>query len=480
MPRLKGMFPFDVSRDGSELLLGHFSAGTAWGPYALWVSSVLGSGLRRLGNLEADTACWSPDGKAIGYNSGNGIFVANADGTGSHKIADVPYRPNHLSWSPDSQRFRVTVYGRANPVILEISRNSGQVQPLLPDLAKTWHESGTWTADGKFFLYSVHAAADEIWALRDGYQFWGGWRPRRIRLTSGGINANNPHASANGSRIVFLGIPGLGELVRYEPQTGGWQPYLGGIPAVEVDFSPDRHSITYIHSGDASLWRSGADGKNPVHLTTGSLRVHGPRWSPNGKTILFYGSIPSGVDSLYVLDADGGAPVQLTFGTAKERQADPVWSPDGARIAFSTDGGSGRQKLQMMDMTSKQPQDLVSGDGLWSPRWSPDGRYIAALDRTAKLWLYDMHTHARRQLTSFSVGFPSWSADGRALYFESGGMSQWFRLTLNGRKLERLADLSGIQMDPTGFGWLGLTPDRDLISTRRVTANLYSLDWDGN
>ena len=141
------------------------------------------------------------------------------------------------------------------------------------------------------------------------------------------------------------------------------------------------------------------------------------------------------MDSLYVLDADGGAPVQLTFGTAKERQADPVWSPDGARIAFSTDGGSGREKLQMMDMTSKQPQDLVSGDGLWSPRWSPDGRYIAALDRTAKLWLYDMHTHARRQLTSFSVGFPSWSADGRALYFESGGMSQWFRLTLNGRKL---------------------------------------------
>ena len=93
-------------------------------------------------------------------------------------------------------------------MILEISRNSGQVQPLLPDLAKTWHESGTWTADGKFFLYSVHAAADEIWALRDGYQFWGGRRPRRIRLTSGGINANNPHASANGSRIVFLGIPG--------------------------------------------------------------------------------------------------------------------------------------------------------------------------------------------------------------------------------------------------------------------------------
>ena len=83
MPRLKGMFPFDVSRDGSELLLGHFSAGTAWGPYALWVSSVLGSGLRRLGNLEADTACWSPDGKEIGYNSGNGILVANADGTGS-------------------------------------------------------------------------------------------------------------------------------------------------------------------------------------------------------------------------------------------------------------------------------------------------------------------------------------------------------------------------------------------------------------
>ena len=130
-----------------------------------------------------------------------------------------------------------------------------------------------------------------------------------------------------------------------------------------------------------------------------------------------------------------------------------------------------------MDMTAKQAQDLPLADGLWSPRWAPDGRSLATLDPSAHLCLYSLATHQRQELTSFSVGFPSWSADGRSLYFESGAMSQWFRLILKNRKLERLADLSGNQMDPAGFGWVGLLPNGDLISARRVNSNIYRLDF---
>ena len=57
-------------------------------------------------------------------------------------------------------------------------------------------------------------------------------------------------------------------------------------------------------------------------------------WSPDGKTIAFIANI-SGRNNLWLVDAEGGWPTQLTI--SDQRQTQPAWSPDGKWIAYISD-----------------------------------------------------------------------------------------------------------------------------------------------
>ena len=75
-----------------------------------------------------------------------------------------------------------------------------------------------------------------------------------------------------------------------------------------------------------------ADGSNPANLTNNPGDDRSPAWSPDGTRIAF-DSLRGGTAQIYVMGADGSAPIPLTTMTPN---FDPTWSPDGARIAFST------------------------------------------------------------------------------------------------------------------------------------------------
>jgi eukaryotic-like serine/threonine-protein kinase len=70
MPQLTGMFPLDISPDHSQLLLAQYAKGNAKDPYAIWVAATLGSAPRRLGDLMAAYARWSPKGDEILCSNG--------------------------------------------------------------------------------------------------------------------------------------------------------------------------------------------------------------------------------------------------------------------------------------------------------------------------------------------------------------------------------------------------------------------------
>ena len=58
---------------------------------------------------------------------------------------------------------------------------------------------------------------------------------------------------------------------------------------------------------------------------------------------------------------------------------DPSWSPGGRSILYSTGNVGGFTEIWIYDLAKQTSTKVAGSDGLWSPRWSPDGKYFVAL-----------------------------------------------------------------------------------------------------
>jgi Tol biopolymer transport system component len=130
-----------------------------------------------------------------------------------------------------------------------------------------------------------------------------------------------------------------------------------------------------------------------------------------------------------------------------------------------------------------QKVSLIPGaKQLFSPRWSPDGRHIAALTNDSmKLVLFDRDTQQWEELVNMPIGYPSWSHDGQYLYFDTTLTEDpaFFRIRISDRKLERLISLSSVRQYWGDFGsWTGLAPDDSPLLVRDTSSQeIYALDW---
>lgn len=103
----------------------------------------------------------------------------------------------------------------------------------------------------------------------------------------------------------------------------------------------------------------------------------------------------------------------------------PMYSPDGTRIAFESTR-SGSQQIWITGADGTRPTELTSGgNASGTPRWSPDGRWIAFDRRTEQretaIFVIDAAGGKPRQLTTgdFRAVLPSFSNDGKWVYFKA-------------------------------------------------------------
>jgi Tol biopolymer transport system component len=121
--------------------------------------------------------------------------------------------------------------------------------------------------------------------------------------------------------------------------------------------------------------------------------------------------------------------------------------------------------------------------GLWTPRWSPKGRYLLALSADAvsfnskSLLVFDFQTNRWKKLLDSAIEEPVWSHDDQYIYLVANASAAdraLFRVRLSDSKLERIVDLAGFPYLST---WLGLTPDDAPLMLRDVRqTEIYALD----
>jgi Tol biopolymer transport system component/predicted Ser/Thr protein kinase len=480
-----------VSPDGSKLLVKErngFSSDS--GP--LWAVPTLGGSPVRLADIQGLEGAWSPDGQTLVYSSGKSLYIAGADGTGSRELVKLPGVPANdanltttPAWSPDGREISLSLTDPQTQLtrLWELSADGTNLHRMFPG----WHEAageccGAWMPDGQYFVF---VSQGQLWARRETGSFFYKVDSEPVQLTAGTISYGYPVPGKDGKSIFSLAGLSRGALQRYDAATKTFESFLEGMSSQDVAFSKDGQWIAYVSFPEGALWRSKLDGPEKLQLSSPPLYAVFPQWSVDGKEIVFYDREPSKTERIYEVAAEGGTPQELMPGQAG-RQGDAVWSPDGDSLAFggvSNTGAAaneGPPVIRILNTTSRQIAILPGSQGLFSPRWSPDGRYLAAsLSDSSGLMLFDYKTQKWSTLATGILAYPTWSHDGRFVYFLSiGGRRGVDRVAIPGGKVETVADLSATPITGVFGIWFGLTPDDvPLVLRNASTQQIVSLGW---
>ncbi len=350
-----------------------------------------------------------------------------------------------LAWSRDGKYLFASAQAVPNapPAIVRISAETGELQPMTSppkgsggDFGPAVSPDGQQLAFARFTsirtgdLYVLPLSHENSRAGRD---------PKRITVDAADIHT--PAWAAGSRELIFSSDrTGRRELWRI-PATGGKPVRLVGAGEDALDVAVAQNGRTLIYNRghySGSLWKiplSRGKGGEPVRVTATTARDKFSQFSPDGKRIVFQ-SGRSGVDEIWVCDADGTNAVQLTnFG--RGISGSPQWSPDGRTIAFDSNVG-GSFDIYMIRSDGGWPVQMTndpSTDAI--PGWSRDGAWIYFTSwRTGKAEVRKVRAtgRAEKQVTTDGGALATESADGRSLYFvrQDDHSGDLFRMSTDG------------------------------------------------
>jgi Tol biopolymer transport system component/DNA-binding winged helix-turn-helix (wHTH) protein len=470
-----------VTPNGSSLIVTSFQ-GTAGGSET-WSLPLPSGPPRRMPDFDANSVTWSADGRQAVFSTGPNIYAAKSDLSEARKLVTAGGYVSNVRFSPDGRKLRFDLgdVAKSSSSIWEVARDGSGLRPLLPGWSSVPQECcGNWTPDGRYFLFqSFRDGRFSVWALAETSSWLGG-SPKPVQLTNGPLDFEFPVVSKDGKRIFVVGSQPRCELVHYDGESA-FESYLGGSSIRDLAFSPDGKWMAYVTVPEGQLWRSRVDGSERLQLTPEGMSGGLPRWSPDGKQIVFMGTNFTTDWRAYLISSDGTGLRELVPGA--ESGYDPTWSADGKSIAlgFAIHGAT-PSGIVIYDLETKKISPLRDSQHLFSPRWSPDGRYIAAITNDSlKLMLFDRTSQQWQELASMPIGYPSWSHDGQYIYFDTSLSEDaaFLRVRISDHKLERLFSLKGVRRFWGPFGsWTGLAPDDTPLLVGDISnQEIYALDW---
>jgi TolB protein len=256
--------------------------------------------------------------------------------------------------------------------------------------------------------------------------------------TGGSIRFSWPRWSPDGSRIAFTeysGTPGQFHLHVMNPDGANDRVVATGyIFLSRQPWSPDGSRIAwgpYAASGD--LYTASAAGRDVRRLTTDGRPKYPPLWSPTGSTLVYARGLEAPGWDLFLVDADGSGPTQITSGG---ENLNPSWSPDGSKIAFSrrTSSEAAIYVVRPDGTELHRVAGTLASSG--EVDWSPDGTMIAYTNavnsgysryggRGQEIFAVNADGSESRRLTELAPRLaydaaPTWSPDGDQILFRRG------------------------------------------------------------
>ncbi len=485
---LRNAFINDISAKGSELLVGTPISSNQY-QNALWILPLPAGSPRRLADILAQDATWSPDGSRLVYANESDLYSAKADGSDKRKLTTVSGRAWWPRVSPDGHHVRFSVFDphTVTSSLWEVSMDGTSVHPLLPGWNAPTFCCGNWTPDGNYFVFQATEGRTDIWTIHQKGLFQKS-DPNPVRLTTGPLNYWSPTPSRDGKKILVVGEQPHGEIIRYDAKLRQFVPYMSGLSAEHVRFSSDGQWAAYVTYPEGTLWRSRVDGSERLQLTFSPQQAALPRWSPDGKRIAFVAAAAGQPFKIYVVPANGGAGEQLV--PQEPVQNDPAWSADGNSIIFGEApvgqlGAFHTKGIHIVDLKTHVVSIIPDTEGLWSPRPSPDGRYLIGLHAdNQRLMLFDWKTRQTTEMAKGDVvGWPEWSRNSQYVYFQLGANApqsdNLARVRITDRKIEKIKSLEAVRQVGFFGNWFGLAPDDSPLMLRdAATQEIYALDVD--
>ena len=404
---------------------------------------------------------WSPDGRQIAFSRYSdrvlSILTVPALGGTEHRVYQGPdARGGGISWSPDGSRLAFCEGWSDDPtrswISLLLLADSSTRQFSSPPPGSI-DRNPMFSPDGKeltFIRSTVAGVSNDIFVMPTR-----GGSAKRLTFDNRPI-MGSPTWTSDSREIIFSSNRGAA--------TGLWRvcatgcspprPVAGPVGEAKWPSIPANGAGSLVYEEGLStfnIWQLRLRGakhleKAALPLITEKGDKMRPEFSPDGKKIVFE-SNRLGFWDIWTCDVDGTGCDQVTslHGTAGRAR----WSPDGHRIAFEFHPKE-RSEIYMVEVPGGVPHlvPTISGADNLSPSWSQDGKSLYFASKRGgepfQIWKMPLQGGSPIQITKHGGIAPQESTDGLYLYYckyEQGGI--WRVPLSGGEETEVLKDFGG-------------------------------------
>ncbi len=432
---------------------------------------------------------FSPDGKSVSFDwdgpqhDNLDIYILPIGADTPTRLTTHPADDNWGAFSPDGSRIAFLRHSEATSVSIILTPVRANQERPFATISRAPGERPRldWSRDGKFFVINERQRVGQPSYLLLINAATG----ERTQLTSPPektLGDSEAVFSPDSAQIAFRRTLSSGIEDVYVISTGGGEPRRithdnRGVSAIA--WTPDASALLVSSRRRGStreIWRFLLSGGEPKRLTSPALDAGGQAVSHDGARVVF---VQSAVDTnIYEYSlASKIPPRRLAESTLLD--GGPVLSPTGDYFAFRSTR-SGSEEFWISPRDGSNPRRLTSfgGPAMGGIRWSPDGRRLtfdARIESHSDCYLIDaaganlqrFHTEPTNESS------PSFSADGRYLYFasnRSGGPEIWRQPVAGG---------PAVQLTSGGGNQAIEAPDgKTLYYARRTPPEIRSLRLD--